>query len=365
MLQPALRRLLDGTPTFQRRRETGRGLSWMNVLSGARTPQISIRLGGDGYHLFSAFDPGSVSLRPAGAEGHTDLILFACNRSFDVAEAPDLLPAQAWDDAANGSTRVVFDVSGEGKPHDPATTERLHGLLARHGVAFDHAAYLTQDRGYGADYADYCAAQGVGRRMRVLNFDYWIRELLLSLEGYGERLFARRLKEFRRRPRRRERRFMALCFTPRPTKVLLLLRLLQSGLWDQAFVSFGGFDLLAKHQRRTAAQFAKDIWELKGFEALAQELMPWMPQLQDKGAVALGRPADRPYDYFLKRLPRDAPLGEYNRSWFSVVAETEMLGRPCRTTEKPLKAMLNFHPAIILGNPQSLSLIRDLGFATF
>ena len=326
---------------------------------------VSIRLGNDGYHLFRHFAPALMTLRPIDAEGRTDLIVFACNKPLDAAEGPDRLPAHAWDDAARGGTRIVFDASGEGKPHDPATSEQMHGLLARRGVPFDHAVYLTQDRQYGADYAAWCAAQGIGRRIKVINYDYWIRHLMRSVEDQGERIFAKRARIFRRRPRRRDRRFLALTYTPRPTKVLFLLQLLRSGRWDDGFVSFGGFEQLARHRNRLVAHFEKDLRALAGFEDLAAKLLPWMPELQGKGEVAFGAAPDRSLGQFLKRLPQDATLDEYNRSWFSVITETEMLNRPCRITEKPLKAMLNFHPAIILGNPGSLPFLRNLGFSTF
>ncbi len=332
---------------------------------GAPVRRLSIRQGDFGYHLFQHFDPAYVDLRPADAEGPTDLILLPCNRSLDIIDAPDPFPAHVWDDAVRGDARIVFDASGEGKPHDAATAERLHDLLRRRGAALDRAVYLTQDRQYAADYADYCAAQGIGRRMQVVNYDYWIRKFLGSVEAHGEKLLAKRLKTFRRRPRRRDRRFMALAFTPRPAKVLFLLKLLKAGCWDQGFISFGGFEQLARHRGRTVWHFEKDVRALQGFEDLAEDLLEWMPALQAKGVVTFGEPADRPYEFFLKRLSQDTALGEYDASWFSVIPETEMLDRPCRITEKPLKALCNLHATIILGNPGSLSFLRDLGFVTF
>jgi hypothetical protein len=42
-----------------------------------------------------------------------------------------------------------------------------------------------------------------------------------------------------------------------------------------------------------------------------------------------------------------------------------MLGPPWRISEKPLKALVNFHPFMVLGNPGALEMIRGLGFQTF
>jgi hypothetical protein len=65
-----------------------------------------------------------------------------------------------------------------------------------------------------------------------------------------------------------------------------------------------------------------------------------------------------------KTPTHDEHLPEHDRSWFTVVPETEIDG-PRRITEKTLKPLLGFHPAIVLGNAGSLALLRELGFRTF
>ena len=327
--------------------------------------RLSVRQGNSDYHLFQYFDPAYVDLRPADAEGPTDLILFPCSLSLDIIDAPDPFPTHCWDAVARGESRIVFDASGEGKPHDAVTTERLHDLLRQRGAPLDRAVYLTQDRRYAPDYAEYCAVQGIGRRMQVINYDFWIRKFLSSVEAKGEKILAKRLRNFHRRADSRDRRFMALAFTPRPTKALFLLKLLEEGRWDQGYISFGGFEQLAKHRRKTVPQFEKDLRGLAGFQDLAEAALEWMPALQAKGTLTFGEKADQPHEAFVKRLSQDTTLGEYDTSWFSVILETEMLDRPCRITEKPLKALCNLHPTIILGNPGSLSSLRAMGFASF
>jgi hypothetical protein len=39
--------------------------------------------------------------------------------------------------------------------------------------------------------------------------------------------------------------------------------------------------------------------------------------------------------------------------------------RPSRITEKPMKALVNFEPFAVLGNPHALKALRALGFSTF
>src|SRR6185312_13530483 len=45
--------------------------------------------------------------------------------------------------------------------------------------------------------------------------------------------------------------------------------------------------------------------------------------------------------------------------------ETEMLDRPHRVTEKPLKALANFQPLLLMGSRGGLGILREDGFETF
>jgi hypothetical protein len=197
----------------------------------------------------------------------------------------------------------------------------------------------------------------------VVNYDYWIRRFAAQVSAGGESLFLRRYQAFKSRPRRRERRFLSLNLTARPTKILFLLRLLADGLWDRGFISFGGFERLHQARAYGMEKIHKEIRvRCPGFADMLAELEPLLPRLDAMGPMLLrapGAPADQ------NNLVFEDELAEYGRSWFSVVTESEMMDRPSRITEKPLKALLNFHPLIVLGNPGALAMIRELGFQTF
>jgi hypothetical protein len=238
--------------------------------------------------------------------------------------------------------------------------------LTRLGASNRLAVYVTQDRGYRRDYEAWCADERVRPPMAVLAYDFWIKRFFAGHEADGQALFEQRLEAFRARLPTRGRRFVSLNLTPRPTKVFFLLSLLRDGLWDQGYISFGGFAYLKAYRGRSVLQFAKTMRLQPGFEDLAAELTPLLGDLDDKGQALLGgAPPTNPDDGSGEALTGDAELGELRDSWFSVVTESEMMDRPCRITEKPFKALVNFHPLAVLGNPGSLALIRDLGFATF
>ena len=56
---------------------------------------------------------------------------------------------------------------------------------------------------------------------------------------------------------------------------------------------------------------------------------------------------------------------EYERSYFTIVSETNAESDYCFITEKTTKPIMNLHPFIILGNPKILSILKSYGFQTF
>jgi hypothetical protein len=102
---------------------------------------------------------------------------------------------------------------------------------------------------------------------------------------------------------------------------------------------------------------------LPGFKKLVRRVEPRLDELKAKGRITFGLEGD-PRTHTKQTYRADA-LAEYARSWFSVVAETEMESRLNRLTEKSLKPLVNFHPMLVLGNPGTLALVRQYGFQTF
>lgn len=291
--------------------------------------------------------------------------MFPCSRHrrFDNIDALTLPPGvrTAIETRRAG---VVFDSSLEGVAHKPDITAALHATIEQLGGTPAQCVYVTQDRQYQSDYRDHCVSNGF-EPVSVLTHDYWIWYALSEFLENGPEAFQRRLAAFRRRSAVRPRKFVCLNRTPRPTKILLLLRLLRDGLWDDGYVSFGGF-------RRQAGAPGKDrpLVEnlqraLPGFEDLVAELAPWLDRLDSFGRILLGLEQHGWKNIDLSQASTASDLVEYDQSWFTVITETEMRPRPSRITEKVIKALVNFHPLLVFGNPGALKMIREYGFVTF
>ena len=327
-------------------------------------PPLRAFIGGPGKSLFGRMHEPRIQTYRADFVGEVDpeIVVLPCSQPLKFDPSAISLPPRALQRLRDGSAALVFDGSLEGVPHDPAWTDALHGLLRRLGVAAERAAYLTQDRGYRQAYASHLASTGDGPAMHVLNYDYWIKRFFAGYEADGEAIFEQRLQAFHRRPGRRTKRFVSLNWTPRPSKMLFLLSLLRDDLWSRGHISFGGFESLAEHKDRTRASVRR-ILRGGPFAELIEPMGAELEALEGLGRVALDAPADMTPAAELRS--GDAPLPGYQDAWFSAATESEMLDRPSRITEKPFKPLVNFHPILLLGNPGSLPLLRQLGFETF
>jgi hypothetical protein len=328
--------------------------------------RVTVLIVGDGRHLFETVEDPRVRVVTSIADApHADVVVCPCghDRRFDGFRSPPVVE-QLRALVSGGSTGIVFDASTEGVQHKPDITASLHDLLQAIGVSPGACAYITQDRGYEADYRSHCAAMGVEEPVAVLNHDYWIWHALKGFEAGGEGVYQERLESFRSRRPRRERRFVSLNRTPRPAKILFLLRLMRDGLWKNGFISFGGFSGPGKpgKTRPSAEQLAL---ALPGFEDHVAELAPFLEPLDRYGRVLLGMERHGWTRLELWKAGLASDLAEYGESWFSAVTETEMRARTSRITEKVVKPLVNFHPLLVFGNPGALKMIRGYGFETF
>ena len=55
----------------------------------------------------------------------------------------------------------------------------------------------------------------------------------------------------------------------------------------------------------------------------------------------------------------------FNQAYFNFIVETHFDNDTCFLTEKTFKSILNLQPFIIIGNPGSLQLLKELGYKTF
>lgn len=328
--------------------------------------RVTVLVGREGRHLFETIRDQRIAVVSPGDDVQApDLVVLPCGQDRRFEQLSTMtLPETLRASVASGATGVVLDASPEAIPPKPDINDSLHDVIRKLGLAPRQCVYVTANWYFAGDYLTYCKNAGIDNPVRVLHHDFWVWDSVSRLADDGTQTYSERLSAFRARPPRRRRRFLSLNRTPRPFKIVLLLKLMNDGLWDSGFISFGGFgqDGKSGKPRPTGEQLAT---ALPSFADLIPELAPRIEELDRYGSVLLG--LDR---HGLKRLNQKyateaQDLPEYDESWFSAVTETEMLPRPNRITEKVLKPLVNFHPMIVFGNPGSLLRVQDYGFVTF
>ena len=56
---------------------------------------------------------------------------------------------------------------------------------------------------------------------------------------------------------------------------------------------------------------------------------------------------------------------EYEKSYFTIISETNAESNYNFITEKTIKPIMNLHPFVVLGNPHTLKILKEFGFNTF
>ena len=320
---------------------------------GAETGPIRILVVAEGRHIFSYLaEPRLQLVRhgfPVPASFEPDIVV--CPFVKRYALTAQVMDAELWAKVRAGRVRLVLDASTDLRLHRPDVSLNLHRLLADQQIPARNVAYLTEDRLYGRDYAAWADKQGIGERIQVHFFDYCMRAFAGCFlpNAEGERRLEKKERHFAKRRVHRSKTFISLNRAIRPSKAIVLARLIRDGLWERGHVSAGYFVKPRRSvfvKRMVAAQFeamAPEVWNGFGkIEARLTQGRNWSP---------------------MDGL--DSFIEEHSDSYFSLVTETEMHERPHRTTEKPLKALANCQPLLLLGNAGSLQILRDYGFQTF
>jgi hypothetical protein len=337
-----------------------------SVETFSATGLLTVAVAGDGQHLFQHLPDPRVRLVPLGTgDPAINVVLLAeVDRKFERLRTASL-PPPLMDGIREGRVSLILDASTEAADHSPDRTVRLHNAIQAVGATPRQCIYLTQDRSYGPGYTAHCDATGIAERVSVFAHDYWTWSTMGELAATGPQRFEQGLAAFEARRPVRSRRFVSLNRTPRPPKIVFLLCLLRHQLWEQGYISFGGFRQPGRDTgkpRPTAEQLAE---KLPGFGDLIAEVSPYLEDLDARGTVLLRETGISTERMLSSEAVQATHLPQYDDSWFTVATETEMRPTDTRITEKVLKPIFSFHPFFVLGSRGSLRMVRELGFETF
>jgi hypothetical protein len=269
------------------------------------------------------------------------------------------IPEHILNAAAQGRCLLVFDASFEGDPLIERSYVELHAWLEARGIDKNNVLILNQNRVLGELYE---ARFGPGIKFAV--YDAYVKKMLLIFakpdpEFIGAVGFSH--DEVRFRPSTAgEKTFLCLNGAPRSSRVVTAAGLFKAGLLDDAEWSMLG-DVANKiganydDARTFRSSRALDWIEDSDIEALISQ-MPKFIAMESNSVGKIGNSNE---------LALQINKGLYDAAFCSIVTETELSdGDVQRVTEKTLKPFVMGHPAVLIGNPKSLELMRSLGFQT-
>ncbi len=296
----------------------------------------------------------------------------AANRvGLNFGQTWGAIPAHVREGVRHGRFRLVLDNSGEGTVLSPDFLDIWYATLRADGIPPERVAYVSQNIDAAKSHGAYCDERGISNRVRFFRYHWFIKMLAQAGEAHGmdEQAFAAKRDRFLTRAP--QRRFLCFMNKARPPRVRLALSLLQSGLWDEGIVSFGGWEAFLKRREKTEQQLGKmrpagTAEARPGMDNrfLNDALRAHLPELESIGRVMHAVPDVNPSPAGI-RVPAivfDLDDGPYMQSRFSLVSETEMLAFPYRITEKSVKPFAHFHPAIVFGCPGAIPQLQELGF---
>ncbi len=282
----------------------------------------------------------------------------------EVSRLLDWIP-ETWLEAVRRSdAALLFDHSREGTNYSDERSFAWHQACQDKGLDPRQLLYVTQNRSTPLRYAKWRSQNRIAEGLTVLNDDYFIRRFFLHSWGAADQFFHARKTAFLRRDRL-DKRFLSLNYKPRSWRIAFLTRLLKDALWEEGFVSFGGFE-----SESLTVRESDHVWRAGGpisqflDLSISPETKDYLPALIDKGQVFFDSGRKDEQQKTMRRT-LDMHSDIFARSAFSAVTETEMTNYRKRITEKPFKALANAHPFVLFGNFDSLAFIRALGFETF
>lgn len=265
------------------------------------------------------------------------------------------------------SALLYIDQSHEGNPFSETFAADLHAALSAIGVDADLVFFSNHTFNYAEKYEAWCADNALSTPINIIYSNWYADGLFFHNHGiydskggidqYIMRARQRTFSDFTR-----IRRFVSLNYTPRPHRVLLMLKLVRSGYVGRGFVSFGGL--------RNADKYKPNFFDLGGAAEIARlgfpELTPYVDALDEIGVLELDRRFQTGVEGEAIRMASTTTDQIYAHSYFSVVTESEAHSSDfMRVTEKSFKPFLSLHPALILGNYGSLEVLRGFGYRTF
>ncbi|TWD48664.1 hypothetical protein FB480_108149 [Agrobacterium vitis] len=320
-------------------------------------------------YFFRMIRPDLVSYGKLG-NGYSDRGVVVMSANVDQFMLPmqiAQLHGPALDKLKAKQALLLIDQSHEGNPFDAELMIQIHHALQNLNVDEDLVFFINHTFEYSKIYNNWASEAGIVKRINI-HYSNWYADgyFAKQVEFYDKQGGVDRYVEQQRFSAfsdvTRPKKFLALNYTPRPHRVLLMLELLQRNYLEAGFISFGG--------TRHADQYKNNFYDVEGEGFLWSmgkgELASYLPELDRMGACTLDEPFQSGLMGEAIRMSATSPDDFFANSYFSIVTESEFMSSDfMRVTEKTFKPIMRLHPFIPIGNYNTFGMLEDFGYKRF
>lgn len=232
---------------------------------------------------------------------------------------------------------------------EDAVLYKIYQYFTAHNIPLNRVIYLTNCANAKELHDKFCKKNSIAPELIC----EYIGLYILNQSGI---LFDR---QFERRPAQlkvnhKQKLFLNLNRRPRNHRYNLILRLYEMEMLDQCMISF-----LKEHASETdwVAQ-CLSFCEIYNINLSTQQLIDLYRKLP------LTLDTDN-FDKFPMETHLFSTASLYDRSYISLVSETNFENNIIHLTEKTIKPIVFKHPFIIVGPAGTLKKLKDMGFCTF
>lgn len=232
---------------------------------------------------------------------------------------------------------------------EDAVFYKIYNYFAEHNIPLDRVIYLTNCANANEIHADFCKRHSIEPKLVC----EYIGLYILNQSGIlQDKRFEKR--SLQNQIACKQQLFLNLNRRSRQHRYILLLRLYKMGLLDRCMISFLKEHMNEGHWLNELQSFCK-IFNIELSDQQLSELFLKLPLVLDTDN----------FDKFPMEEDLFSTASLYDRTYISLVSETNFESNIIHMTEKTIKPIVFKHPFIIVGPAGTLKKLKGMGLRTF
>lgn len=258
--------------------------------------------------------------------------------------------------------KILFIDSGEGAyPHTIKLVEKINNFLNKNNINHPNKVFISTNNNFISNLNKNELFENYSSQIKLFTNNYllttagrFISELRISNNKLIENGYEYSIQSEVLKTKKEKYFLMYNRNSERMHRPYFLNKLYKNDLINKGFVSFFKNEFLDS--------FLEDAKEYLELNLNHEDILDIKKNIINFYPLIIDDPDSEKVADFHNFLSRK---DEYEKSYFTIVSETNAESDYCFITEKTIKPIMNLHPFVILGNPNVLKVLKGYGFKTF